>query len=120
MKETIIFGTYSARDSKGIYEADFDTDSQKLEFPHLSVKIGAPTYLALSNGQNIYAVDQEDSMGGVAVFDYSTNNIEEIEKHLFHNSSPVNITINENTNWYLQVIITMDLFKYLKSKKWRY
>ena len=95
MKETIIFGTYSARDSKGIYEADFDTDSQKLEFPHLSVKIGAPTYLALSNGQNIYAVDQEDSMGGVAVFDYSTNNIEEIEKHLFHNSSPVNITINE-------------------------
>ncbi|MEE8825145.1 6-phosphogluconolactonase [Lentilactobacillus sunkii] len=95
MKEKLIFGTYSSRISKGIYQAEFDTDSGKMGAVHLSAEIGAPTYLALSDANVIYAVNQDVDKGGVSVYYLSGNQLNKLADHLFNASSPVNITINE-------------------------
>jgi len=95
LKEELIFGTYSSRISKGIYQAEFDTDSGKIGTVHLSTEIGAPTYLALSDTNVIYAVNQDGDKGGVSAYDLSGGQFNKLADHLFNASSPVNITIDE-------------------------
>lgn len=95
MKEKLIFGTYSSRISKGIYEAEFDTDSGKIGGVHLSAEIGAPTYLALSDANVIYTVNQDGDKGGVSAYNLSGNQFNKLADHIFNASAPVNVTINE-------------------------
>ena len=49
MKETVYFGTYTRRLSKGIYKADFDTETGQLANLELFAAEPSPTYLALTN-----------------------------------------------------------------------
>lgn len=95
MKEKLFFGTYSSRISRGIYQAEFDTDSGNIGTVNLSAEIGAPTYLALSDANMIYAINQDGDQGGISAYDLSGGQFSKIADHLFNASSPVNITINE-------------------------
>jgi 6-phosphogluconolactonase len=95
LKEKLFFGTYSSRISRGIYQAEFDTDSGNIGTVNLSAEIGAPTYLALSDANMIYAINQDGDQGGISAYDLSGGQFSKIADHLFNASSPVNITINE-------------------------
>ena len=55
MKETVYFGTYTRRLSKGIYMADFDTETGRLANLELFATEPSPTYLALTNSNTYTA-----------------------------------------------------------------
>lgn len=62
-------GTYTRKTSEGIYSFVLDTEAGKLENVQVAAKIGSPTYLAISDDKkHLYAVSQQDSLGGVAAY----------------------------------------------------
>ncbi len=68
MKETLFLGTYTKRDSKGVYQITLDTDKPELiELNHL-VEEDNPTYLALSADKRLYCVTKAADKGGVAAY----------------------------------------------------
>ena len=65
------FGTTTPQEggSKGIYRADFDTESGKLSPATLAAEIGSPGFLALHpDGTKLYAVGDVPGGGGVAAY----------------------------------------------------
>ncbi len=68
MKETVYFGTYTRRLSKGIYKADFDTKTGQLANLELFATEPSPTYLAFDQQQHLYTVGSQDSLGGIAAY----------------------------------------------------
>ena len=68
MKETIYFGTYTRRSSKGIYKADFDTETGQLANLELFATEPSPTYLAFDQQQHLYTVGSKDGFGGIAAY----------------------------------------------------
>ena len=71
--EKILFGTYTRRVSKGIYEAALNTETGELQDAKLVAEVGSPTYLALSKANKLYAVDKNGDQGGVGVFDFAND-----------------------------------------------
>ena len=68
MKETVYFGTYTRRLSKGIYKADFDTETGQLANLELFAAEPSPTYLAFDQQQHLYTVGSQDGLGGIAAY----------------------------------------------------
>ena len=68
MKETVYFGTYTRRLSKGIYKADFDTKTGQLANLELFATEPSPTYLAFDQQQHLYTVGSKDGFGGIAAY----------------------------------------------------
>ena len=60
MTQTVYFGTYTRRDSKGIYKADFNSNKGTLENLTLVAEEPSPTYLAFDQaGQLLNHVVEE-------------------------------------------------------------
>ena len=68
MKETVYFGTYTRRLSKGIYKADFNTETGQLANLELFAAEPSPTYLAFDQQQHLYTVGSQDGLGGIAAY----------------------------------------------------
>ena len=69
MTQTVYFGTYTRRDSKGIYKADFNSTKGALENLSLVAEEPSPTYLAFDKTGHLYSVGAKDGQGGIAAFD---------------------------------------------------
>lgn len=77
MSETIYLGTYTKRESKGIYTIKLDTDNKKLTELTFLVQADSPTYLTLSDDKNtLYSISKENEKGALAAF--QTNELNEI------------------------------------------
>jgi 6-phosphogluconolactonase len=64
-KFSVYIGTYTAKKSKGIYSARFDSDTGKLSAPESAAETKNPTFLALHpNGRVLYAVGEVDDFQG--------------------------------------------------------
>ena len=68
MSQTIYFGTYTKKESKGIYKAQFDPETGTLSYLELVVAEPNPTYSAFSEKGNLYSVGAEEGKGGIASF----------------------------------------------------
>ncbi|MGQ7742316.1 beta-propeller fold lactonase family protein, partial [Streptococcus suis] len=53
---TIYFGTYTKRESKGIYKANFDSETGQLSNLELVTEEPNPTYLAFDKAGHLYSV----------------------------------------------------------------
>ena len=61
----VYVGTYTGKDSKGIYRCEFDSATGKLSEPVLVAETDNPTFLAIHpSGQFLYAVGEIDDFGG--------------------------------------------------------
>ncbi|WP_155964817.1 lactonase family protein [Streptococcus ruminantium] len=65
---TIYFGTYTKRESKGIYKAQFDSEKGKLSHLELVAEEPNPTYLSFDKSGYLYSVGAENGLGGIAAF----------------------------------------------------
>jgi putative heme-binding domain-containing protein len=64
-KSWVYVGTYTGKDSKGIYRCEFDSTTGKLSEPALVAETVNPTFLSIHpNGQFLYAVGEIDNFGG--------------------------------------------------------
>lgn len=65
MEQEIFLGTYTKRESEGIYKITLDTDTKELVNLEHVAEAGSPTYLDLADdGSLLYAVLKEDSDHG--------------------------------------------------------
>ncbi|MGO1337209.1 MAG: lactonase family protein [Leuconostoc fallax] len=91
----ILFGTYTKRISKGIYEAELNTETKQLTNPQFIGSLTNPTYFALSQANKLYAVENRDGQGGVVTMDNSARPLQELEVHLSEGSAPAYIGVDE-------------------------
>lgn len=91
----ILFGTYTKRISKGLYEAELDTEARQLQNPTFVAPLTNPTYLAVSKADKVYAVENRDGQGGVVTFDNTVRPLAEIDAQLSEGSAPAYIGIDE-------------------------
>ena len=68
MSQAIYFGTYTKKESKGIYKATFDPETGSLSHLELVATEPNPTYIAFSEKGNLYSVGAEEDKGGIASF----------------------------------------------------
>lgn len=74
MKETIYLGTYTKRDSEGVYQITLDTEKKQLENLTVVAKADSPTYLGLSpDYKTLYPVVKIDGKGGMASYRKNEN-----------------------------------------------
>jgi len=60
MNEKFYLGTYTKRDSKGVYSVTLNKETEQLESLTLEATIDNPTYLSYSkNNQLLFAVEKE-------------------------------------------------------------
>lgn len=71
MQETILLGTYTRRESQGIYQITLDTENEELKDLKLMTPENSPTYLTVSQKNNCYTVSAEEEAGGIAAYDPS-------------------------------------------------
>ena len=77
MNETIYLGTYTKKESKGIYTIQLDTDKKELTDLTFLVQADSPTYLTLSDDKNtLYSISKETNDGALAAF--QTNKLNEV------------------------------------------
>lgn len=53
MTQTVYFGTYTRRESKGLYKADFDSNNGILSNLALVAEEASPTYLAFDAADHL-------------------------------------------------------------------
>ena len=68
MSQSIYFGTYTKKESKGIYKAQFDPETGTLNHLELVAAEPNPTFIAFSEKGNLYSVGAQDGKGGIASF----------------------------------------------------
>ncbi|MBS9338002.1 lactonase family protein [Fructobacillus parabroussonetiae] len=92
----VLFGTYTKKTSKGVYEATFDDQTGQLADATLVYEATNPTYLALSKTNKAYIVDKRDNLGGVAVTDNAKRPMAEIGANMTEGSTPAYIGVDED------------------------
>lgn len=68
MSQSIYFGTYTKKESKGIYKAQFDPETGNLSDLELVAAEPNPTFIVFSEKGNLYSVGAQDGKGGIASF----------------------------------------------------
>ena len=68
MSQSIYFGTYTKKESKGIYKAQFDPETGSLRDLELVAAEPNPTFIAFSEKGNLYSVGAQDGKCGIASF----------------------------------------------------
>lgn len=95
MLKSFLIGTYTKKTSKGIYEISLDTEKQELTNLKLLAEAGNPTYLGISNANNVYTVDKQGDQGGVTAFKLNNSTASMINSVMSPGSSPAYIGIDE-------------------------
>ena len=95
MTQTVYFGTYTRRDSKGIYKADFNSNKGTLENLSLLAEEPSPTYLAFDKAGHLYSVGAKDGQGGIAAFDQAG----QLLNHVVEEGAPLcYVAVDEERN----------------------
>lgn len=96
MTEKFLIGTYTKKDSQGIYELELDTENQKMQNLQLVAKAGNPTYVTLSKANRIYSVDKgANGKGGAMALENTDRPATEINTCLNEDTNPAYITVDE-------------------------
>lgn len=68
LMQKIILGSYTKRDSQGIYSIELDTEKKELVNLEALIKEDNPTFLDISKNDVVYAVSKDGDLGGVASY----------------------------------------------------
>ena len=111
-------GTYTKKDSEGVYRFTFDTDQEKVTAVDAVGHVDNPTYVTpSSDGKFLYAVSKEGDEGGVTAFkiDPDTKALTQLNSVKKAGSPPCHVSVNKaNTllvtaNYHTKEIISYHL-----------
>jgi putative heme-binding domain-containing protein len=102
-KYWLYIGTYTGKQSKGIYRAEFDPATGKLSEPALAVEVGNPTFLTVHpSGKYLYAVGETADFGGkktgtvnAFTIDPKTGDLKLLNRESSGGGGPCHITTNK-------------------------
>ncbi len=96
----VYVGTYTGRNSQGIYQFDFDTATGKATQPELAGEAVNPSFLALApNGKLLYSVSEltggkkEGALNAFAI-DPATGKLTLLNQQPSHGSGPCHVTVD--------------------------
>lgn len=70
-KYWVFLGTYTGKDSKGIYRCEFDSATGKLGTPEVAAEVGSPSFLHIApDGKTLYAVGEAEGKDGGGVYSW--------------------------------------------------
>lgn len=92
-------GTYTRKTSQGVYRFTLDTEKEQLFAAEIAAVLGNPTYITFDEKQDyLYAVAQEDDMGGVNAFrvDKTSGDLKPVNGQLVEGNPPCHVEAAEN------------------------
>ncbi|MFD1452109.1 lactonase family protein [Oceanobacillus sojae] len=92
-------GTYTRKTSQGVYRFTLDTDKGQLSASEVAAELGNPTYINFNEKQDfLYAVAQEEDMGGVNAFrvDKTSGELLPLNGQLVEGNPPCYVEAAEN------------------------
>lgn len=99
MLETILLGTYTRRISEGIYQIHLDTDKKMLTEGNLLLKETSPTYLAVSNNNELFSVTSVNNQGGVATYQLKNGNYQLVNAQTDESAPPCYVTVDNDNGF---------------------
>ncbi|MCT3069153.1 lactonase family protein [Leuconostoc citreum] len=100
--QNVMFGTYTRRQSSGIYQAVLDLEIGKLTKPTLLIQTGSPTYTVMSQAGFLYAVNRQNGqgptggLGGFNVYDFNNSGEpKKVQEWLTPDASEAYLAIDE-------------------------
>ncbi|AMC94290.1 hypothetical protein AOC36_09995 [Erysipelothrix larvae] len=95
----VFIGTYTKKDSKGIYTADFDSNTGTLGNLSLLVETNNPTYLDTHKPTNrLFSVADVNGQGGIHVFDLNTTPPTQVATYAQDGNPPCYVHYDEATD----------------------
>jgi 6-phosphogluconolactonase len=91
-------GTYTKKDSEGIYFFALDTKEGKISEVKVAAKVQSPTYLAVSgNNRFLYSVAQNGDSAGIAAFtlDDSTGELSFNNQQVSNGTAPCHVWVDD-------------------------
>lgn len=94
MTEDFLIGTYTKKNSQGMYAVTLDTNQQKLVNDRVIVKSEKPAYLQVGHHHLVFAVRQEGDQGGVASYQIMNGQATLIDKSLSAGAPPAYVGLD--------------------------
>ncbi|MDF7636803.1 lactonase family protein [Leuconostocaceae bacterium ESL0958] len=91
----VLFGTYTKRSSKGIYEADFDDQTGQLDNAKVVFPGTNPTYLSISKENIVYAVEKRGDEAGIVTLDNAERPMKELGLNMTAGTAPAYTAVDE-------------------------
>jgi 6-phosphogluconolactonase len=94
----VYFGTYTGKNSEGIYRCELDVATGKLSEAKLAGKAVNPSFLAIHpTGKYLYAVGEADKMGGVSAFalDQKTGDLTLLNSQSSEGAGPCYVSLSK-------------------------
>ena len=96
----LIIGTYTAKESKGIYRCDFNTSTGELSRPQLIAEVDNPSFMALSEDKKfLYAVSEGGNNPSSALnavsYDANKGTLKLINRQPTYGASPCYVALAE-------------------------
>lgn len=96
MVERFLIGTYSNKDSQGIYQVTLDTHREQLIDNHVVVKMRKPQYLQVGTDHRIYTIERGPAdLGGVAVYKLENDGAVKLSEVMWHGPTPAYLGLDE-------------------------
>ncbi len=94
-KYRVYLGTYTGKESKGIYQCELDLKSGTLTPATLAVESSSPSFLAIHpNKKFLYAVNESDAMISAFAIDPKTGNLTFLNQKPSKGGSPCHLVID--------------------------
>lgn len=95
MLEQLLLGTYTRRESKGIYQTVLDTEKKALASTSLIINESSPTYLTLDKKVELYTVTLVGEEGGVAAYKSIDDQYDLLNKVTEIGAPPCYVSVDE-------------------------
>ncbi|WP_163536633.1 lactonase family protein [Gracilibacillus sp. YIM 98692] len=92
-------GTYTKKESKGVYRFELDLDEKKLRNVELAAELDNPTYLTVNQDNSLlYAVSKEGEEGGLTSFrlDQQTGDLHQLNSQASPGSAPCHVSVRSD------------------------
>ncbi|WP_421904209.1 lactonase family protein [Oceanobacillus halophilus] len=101
MKYTGYIGTYTKRESQGIYSFELDTAERKLTNVRVVAEVNSPTYLKITDDKKyLYSICKEEGDGGVASFTIGENGeLTLLNRQLSPGANPCHVNTDQNNRY---------------------
>ncbi|MCI1975280.1 MAG: lactonase family protein [Limosilactobacillus sp.] len=95
MTEQFLIGTYTKKDSKGVYKVTLDPEKKEITKVELAIPSQKPAYLQVGSDKRVYAVKQIDDQGGIASYSLKDDNAKMLSKVLAAGAPPAYVGLDE-------------------------
>lgn len=95
MEKHFFLGTYTKKNSKGIYQGTLDLEKKEITQVNFLQKEVSPTYLALSKNNVLYTVGAEDGKGSLDSYTFSNNQLSFLNAVAKEGAAPCYVAVDE-------------------------